>query len=264
MSEETKKEKYEGHGNNWKAFIEDFDGKFGEMLVRAANNKDCKYLKNKERLDVGDFLGIVNDGPPLSTLVLCHIEEENSQVYSYYPFIQMDNPLDVEISKIDEWENGGEAVIWGSVNGVSVSFFDTLYFLNKDKYKIGETYQFNIVGLAHSFSKRIENLEFVAEEGPMKGEKFYTANMTSFVPNHGYGGEFSYMSPFESFSGTIEALGSKFYQYPFYLKNLEDGIAFSFPLFIRDKILGEYKPELNDPIAGTGWLQGYLVDSLKD
>jgi hypothetical protein len=38
----------------------------------------------------------------------------------------------------------------------------------------------------------------------------------------------------------------------------------SFPLFVSEKVLKGYKPELNDPVTGTGWLQGYLADTLRE
>jgi len=255
MNEENKK--YESHGNNWSAFTDNFDtAKIIELAKTVVEDKKSIFKKN------GDFLGTIGFESPLRVLALSLIEKENAKLYSLYPFFQVSNPVNVEISKIHEWSNKGEAVIEGSIGGVAVNFFDTLYFLNKEKYKIGGTYQFNISGLAHSFTKRTKDLQFVADSGPIKGEKFDTTRVTSYIPNHVFGGEFSYYSPFESFSGIVESLGSKFYHYPFYLRNIEDGIAFSFPLFVREQILGDYKPEINDPIAGTGWLQGYLIGSL--
>lgn len=253
------KENFEGHGNNWAAVVDDFgEQKMVEISKPIIESKES-IIKMKD-----DFFGMIGYEPPLRVLALIKKGAESSQLYSLYPFFQINNPVEVEISEIREWSTGGEGVIEGSVaGGVGVSFFDTLYFLNKDKYQVGNTYTFNLTGLAHGFSKRTDT-EMQVNKGPLKGRDVDSSRMTGFMPVREYGGEFTFYSPFESFSGSIEALGSKFYQYPFALTGLENGETFRFPLFVREQTLKGYEPELNDPLYGTGWLQGYLSGSLSE
>jgi len=146
-----------------------------------------------------------------------------------------------------------------------MSFFDAFYFLNRDKYKIGNTYPFNLAALAHSFMKRTDSLEIKPDKGPMKGKTIHSGRMTAYFPSNDYGGEFSFTHPFTSFDGEVQAFGQKLYRYQFYtLAGMDDQAPLSFPLFVSEKVLKGYKPELNDPITGTGWLQGYLADTLRD
>lgn len=261
MTDETKKEKYEGHGNNWGAF-----GQFGEPEFISMGKKiieDSKAIVKTQ----GELFGMIGYESPIRALALIRkgVDGGNNLLDSMYPFLQIGNPIEIKISAIHEWSNKGEAVIEGSVAGPAVSFFDALYFLNKDKYKIGHTYLFNLAGLAHSFMKRTENLEFVPDKGPMKGEKVDSSRMTAYFPNHDYDGEFTFSHPFTSFDGKIEAFGATLYRYQFYIMSAtENGAALSFPLFVSEKVLKGYKPELNDSVTGSGWLQGYLADSLRD
>ena len=260
MSEETKKENFEGHGNNWAVF-----GKQGEHGFVAFAKKvldDEKALIKTQ----GDFFCVIGYEPPIRAFVLLRKDDESKKnLDSMFPFFQIGNPVDVKISEIKEWSTKGEAVIEGSVSGISISFFDAFYFLNKDRYKIGNTYPFNLAALAHSFVKRTDDLKIKPDKGPMKGETINSGRMTAYFPSSDYGGEFSFAHPFTSFDGEVQAFGQKLHRYQFYVSaGIDDQAPLSFPLFVSEKVLKEYKPELNDPITGSGWLQGYLADSLRD
>lgn len=261
MTNETKKENFEGHGNNWATF-----GKYGEPEFIALAKKvvdDEKALVKTQ----GDFFCMIGYESPIRALALMRKDEESKKntIDSMFPFFQIGNPVDVKISEIKEWSTKGEAVIEGSVSGISMSFFDAFYFLNKDKYKIGNTYPFNLAALAHSFMKRTDDLEIKPNEGPMKGETINSGRMTAYFPSNDYGGEFSFAHPFTSFDGEVHAFDQKLHRYQFYvLAGMDDQAPLSFPLFVSEKVLKGYKPELNDPITGTGWLQGYLADTLRD
>lgn len=261
MTDETKKENFEGHGNNWAVFDKSGEEGFIELAKEVIDDEKALVKTH------GDFFCTIGLEPPIRVLALMRKDDESKKnlLDSMFPFFQIGNPTEVKVEEIKEWSTKGEAVIEGSVSGISMSFFDALYFLNKDKYKIGNTYVFNLAGLAHSFMKRTDNLEITPDKGPMKGEKINSSRMTAYFPSKDYGGEFSFAHPFTSFDGEVQVFGQKLYRYQFYvLAGMDDQAPLSFPLFVSEKILKGYKPELNDPITGTGWLQGYLADTLRD
>ena len=260
MNEENKPN-YEGHGNNWHSIADYSEQELIGIAKAVCEDKDATIKK------AGDFIGMISLEPPIRGMALLRKDPEGGKnlLDSMYPLFQIGNPVDVKISEIKEWSTKGEAVIEGSVSGISISFFDAFYFLNKDKYKIGNTYSFNLAALAHSFMKRTDDLEIKPNEGPMKGETINSGRMTAYFPSNDYGGEFSFAHPFTSFDGEVRAFGQKLYRYQFYvLAGMDDQAPLSFPLFISEKALKDYKPQLNDPITGTGWLQGYLADTLRD
>ncbi len=155
-------------------------------------------------------------------------------------------------------------MIWGSIGEVSVSFFDPLYFINKEKYKTGEIHRFNLAALAHSFEKRTDDLVVDITEGPFKGEKFYTHKVTSYLPSSEYGGEFSYVCPFVSFSGNANFLDQSFSLFPFFLRSGEDeSNIFGVPMFVNNNLIKDKLKE-NDSVRGIAWMQGYLADSFSD
>lgn len=261
MPDENKQLEYEGHGNNWHAIV-DFDEGGSVGIAKTVCEDPDAIIKHAE-----DFVGMISLEAPIRAIALLRIDHEKKRTVldSLYPFFQVHNPVDVEISEIREWGNKAEAVIKGHINGMPVSFFDAFYFVNKKEYKIGNTYQFNLIGLAHSFMKRDENLEFTNDKGPLKGEPVTTRWMTAYMDSEQYGGEFTFVSPFTSFIGSVEAFGSKFQVLPFGMASFTDGgPALSFPIYIRGQIMKGYKPNLNDSVTGSGWLQGYLTDTFRD
>lgn len=84
------------------------------------------------------------------------------------------------------------------------------------------------------------------------------------MPVDTYGGEFSFICPFTSFNGQIEAFGQTFKIFPYHLMSGDmDQAAFNFPMFVRASLV-EGDLIAGDSIQGTAWLQGYLVDSLSE
>jgi len=54
------------------------------------------------------------------------------------------------IETISPWQAGFEAWIEAGWNeGPSVTFFDTRYYANRERYRIGKTYGFVLAGLAY-------------------------------------------------------------------------------------------------------------------
>lgn len=257
---DTENQKYEGHGNTWSAVAgKDFD-------VAALAKKVVETTKESDVRNKNDFAGIISFDAPIRALALIHIDpkKEHSELYSLYPFLQISNPLAIEVDKIDEWSNGVEAVIEGSINGIKISFFEPLYFLNKGRYEVGKNYLFHLGAIAHLFAKRTKDLVIEPTEGPLKGEKLYTQKMTSFMTVENYGGEATFICPFTSFNGQTEAFGKSFKIFPYHLMSGDmDQAAFNFPMFVRtDLIEGELVA--GDSMQGTAWLQGYLIDSLEE
>jgi len=258
MNNQENSKKYEGQGNNWTAFFGG-DNDIKDFIKHVVESPGSSVKKN------GDFSGIINLQGPVKALVLIKVNPENAEVYSAYPFLQIANRVEIEIEKIDEWSNGAEAVISGSVGHASISFFDTLYFLNKGKYEVGKKYIFEIGALAHSFVKRDEkDLIMIPDAGPLKGEKLYTHKMTSFLPVHEYPGEFQFTCPFINFSGEVNTYEQNFKVFPFWLRNNDTDVpVITFPMYVNSKVI-KGDPKTNDSIQGVASLQGFLADSFDE
>ena len=248
-------EKTHGMGDTWRVF---FNSELEENILASINI--VKEDKNVIGLVNGKMVALIGLEPPIKVLVLIEKCETQHSILAAYPFLQIDNPTAVKITEIDEWESGEEAYISGSVNDTAISFFDSLYFLNKNKYKIGNTYHFNIAGLTTCLEKRTENVQFVAKSGPLMGETIDTANMVALIQNGN--NSFEYCFPFDKFTNSTTIFESEFYQLNFLFKNAEDYLI-NIPLFVNSNQLNNYEPAQLDPVMGIILLHGYLVDSYK-
>ncbi len=246
------------HGTHWSTVINQ-DKEMPEILVKTLHDKNGDVYISDDSQNSG-FIGYE---PPVRVLVLSQVDKTNKNldVISAYPFLYVYNPISIIIEKIEEWPNGLEATIHGITPiGSILGFFDTLYYLNKDKYKIGSKYTFNISALAYSILKRSEYSESIAKKGPIKGEKFESSGLSGYIPSENYIDDISFYFPFDKFDKKIKFRNSFFYKMSFKLYSLkEDGRFISFPIFIRKEVLSGYKPLKRDPIMGTAWLQGYLL-----
>lgn len=257
-----REERQYGHGNHWEPILQSLD-EIPDMLVKAHNKESDtgKMLVNN------DFIGIISFNPPVRMISILKVDrkENKNYLWSAYPFIQINNPIDITIESIDNWGNGIEAVINGRINNeIPVSFFDTLYFLNKEKYEMGKTYTFNIAALAYQFIKRPkEIMKFTVDKGPEKGRTINTEGMTSYYFDEPYTEDFIFGNPFYKFEESYNFENTGIRKFNYHL-NQEDGVNkyMEFPIFVSDKVLGKYEPNKGDQINGSGWLVGYLANSL--
>ena len=105
MNKETN-QKNQVHGDSWSAVMggEDFDV---EVLIKRIVETPGCYVKKTENVS-----GVLNFNPPIRGFVLIKINQENAEVVSAYPFLHISNPISVLIERIEEWDDGLEAVIW--------------------------------------------------------------------------------------------------------------------------------------------------------
>ena len=107
----------------------------------------------------------------------------------------------------------------------------------------------------------MKDLVIEPTEGPLKGEKLFTHKMTSFLPNHGYGGVFSFVCPFISFSGETSAFDQPFHIFPYHINSSDtDHVLFNLPMYVNKKIVKE-DLIMDDSMQGVALLQGYLIES---
>lgn len=253
-----KPEKIYGLGSVWSAMLGDNNKSLAVLIPKALNTTNYEIFQGKTI-----FTGLASFDDPLKTMTLLKPENNKNQVYSFYPFITDSTPIEIELTEIEEWGNEAEAEVRGNIeNGPTISFFDALYFQNKDKYKIGEKYTFNLAAVIYSMTKRTEDLEIKADEGPAAGKTFSTSELTAYFPNDTNTEDFSFYLPFESWTEENIIFDKyKYHKLNFVMNHADGGHIMSFPMFINVQILGDYKPCKGDPIHGTGWLQGYLTES---
>lgn len=57
------------------------------------------------------------------------------------------------INKVFEWDNQVEAFVWAETENLSLAFFATDYYLNKEKYAIGATLNIELAASAYNIEE---------------------------------------------------------------------------------------------------------------
>lgn len=84
-------------------------------------------------------------------LLVSNSPQENCVLYSAYPYAPAGAKQRLRIREIRDWGNEVEAVlVCENEKGIEIAFFDTHYFAYRDRYRVGESYDFRIAGLIYT------------------------------------------------------------------------------------------------------------------
>lgn len=164
-----------GHGDHWEAVEKNYSEFTAEMLPlicekgklvgKNAFTHAIDDIANKS----GVVFGLKYLDSPLHflALVASGIEEGRNELWSAYPVCGEGIASRLIIDEVKAWDNGIEGIIEASVpEGGMISFFDPFFFLNKDRYRLGEEVDVTLAALAYMVQKA-EQLEIEIHEGPM-------------------------------------------------------------------------------------------------
>jgi len=208
-------------------------------------------------------------------LIVTNRDKTANEFVSGYPFVRVGEKLQLKITEIKEWDNKYEAVIVAETKGEqTISFFDTKYYKNKEKYKIGNEYTFIISALGYnveilkdkSFSfegqKAVDWLAKIGkkptldDKGQIKPVVFDLSNLVSYLPRHDdFPDDAEFQSPISSVE-KISAFQTDFYKFKIQL--IRDPDVFV-DLYTKESFF-ERKPTTDDSLRGFMWLQGYLIE----
>lgn len=171
-TDEKDSTEYQCHGDHWDCILQNPKEEFG-LLISESIKKGSLYAETESdyKLDEKPLHGKVamleyDGGNPESEIVIRTVvaadDDKKLQLVSGYPLVKNGVELSLKITEIEEWQNGLEAWITAELqNGLILTFFDTDYAVNKEKYEIGNSYNFVIGALAYD-----------AEEPASKGFSF--------------------------------------------------------------------------------------------
>ncbi|MHA2047232.1 MAG: hypothetical protein ACW99G_20775 [Candidatus Thorarchaeota archaeon] len=237
-----------GHGNHWAAVF-DTEDETHTAILDSVNKEELIEQKN---LVGGNIVVYDSVGEHIRILTIT----VDNQVWTSYPHLVNGIPHEVEVESVEEWKNDLEGQIQGSLYEATVSFFDTRYLEEKEKYKDVRKYRFSLSALAYA-------LEVVEYEPHKKGEIGMAKGFAGFFPAFSGGDVDDYT--FGSYVKEIvdfDFLGRKFYRIraPLF-KSGEFGESGDVDIYIYvpQKGIQGSKPKMKDDISGAIWMQGHLV-----
>ena len=278
-----------GHGNHWECLqkpVEDAiqhfipeaiaKGKLGQTIQREG------LWFNRDQASTETVVSIVMGNKAFGTMVLLVSDSiaGRSVLYSAYPFALKGGKQRLRLTEIRDWGNEIEAVLVGeNEDGIEIAFFDTKYFANRDRYKIGETYDFRIAGLIYKArctndetieitdQKRIAEFNEGFSDEP---ERLPDGTLAPIIIH--YAGCFAYVSTSEEYAedaefycviGKVEEFdleGIRMFQITPKSGDRKvplPGVIFGAASMFKDG----YIPKAGDSIGGGLWTQGFLDEA---
>ncbi len=182
---------------------------------------------------------------------------------SAYPEAYPGTEWPIVVREVVPWANGVEGQITGDCHGASISFFDTRFYANRYKYRVGERYNFRMSAFAYTVG-RASDAEVEIDGGAkvsLKGARAYMpANLGS--NNDADIDEYWFHSPLESPPSEAEFAGRRLHALPITMAIPAD-FEMALTLYAAGHTLDPNTdlaaPEELD-LEGYLWLQGYLSD----
>jgi hypothetical protein len=149
-----------GHGNHWECLKKPVDEAIASFISAAVDRGRAGKAVRRKGLwfnrghptEEGVFSLLLGDHDlGVMVLVVTDSQENVNSLYTAYPCAWKGARQHLRLKEIRDWGNEVEAVLVGeNSDGIEIAFFDTRYFANRDRYQVGESYDFRIAGLIYS------------------------------------------------------------------------------------------------------------------
>jgi len=149
-----------GHGNHWECLggtaeerVSQFiplviaKGKVGAPVKRASGSANLSGLTKEE------IVPIIYPSTPLRcmALVVTNPARKKSVFYSGFPYAASGGRQRLRIEHVRDWGNQVEGVLFceTAAHSQPIGFFDTHFYANHGKYKVGQEFDFVVAGLIY-------------------------------------------------------------------------------------------------------------------
>jgi hypothetical protein len=243
-----------GHGDHW------------GCILRAAEHDELlefigRIVGEAEQPEMfeaaGAGMAVHAPGDRLSACVLV----VNDRVATAYPEA-LDGPAwPVEISEVVPWANGIEGQITGTCHGAAISFFDTRFYANRRRYRVGQTYDFHVSAFAYRLG-RAEDVEVDVEDvGARVSFRGAHAYMPANIGNETADiDDYWFHSALEGGVSVAELAGKHLGIYPIIIA-IPEHFEMALTLFAAGHVLAPGTASITpgEDLEGFLWLQGHLA-----
>lgn len=165
-----------GHGNHWECLQKPAEEAIKHFIpialvtgkLRDSIRRVGMWFDRKEPSEEVVHSIILGSNPlAIMALLVTQQAEKRSTLYSAFPYASKVAKKQLRLTEIRDWGNEIEAVLVGeNKDGVPVAFFDTGYFVHRDRYRIGADYYFGLAGLI--YTARCTNEETIEITDPKR------------------------------------------------------------------------------------------------
>lgn len=251
------------HGSHWECIIKnvgDFfennlDGIIHNSIVSANYTENGYNLADEKVIDnnihVLQHQDNKNDQIILTTILV------NKSLWTAYPSLNYGYIEDIVIDKIHDIGNLVEGLIschLSTYPDFTFTFFDTKYYENKSKYKVGNTYSFAFAGYAYSLSEstiKNEHIDIDDEQISLEGMSMFIANEDGYLDDYKINSKVLKIEDFILLNNPMKSVVIKA------LNTVDE--TFEFPVFIaKHNIKDGYDISVGKDVSGGIWMTGIL------
>lgn len=272
-------EHFEGFGDKWEAIFKNFEDFFCTKFVKVIENGN-PYITHKTN-NITYFGLTDNKEAPLSITTLIEVKNNSNNVISFFPMMKgITN--EVILKENYTWETQIEGEFAGEVcaeNINTINFFDGNYGIDIEKFQKDKKVKISLSGLAFLLDK-FEEKEFKIEKGD-----FYELRLNEFLKENKTKTKEDFEAPIIKLTGETfrmfmpteytceyEAVGqiedisyTTFYDEEITILKVnfghkEEDENFYCNLYVSEKVLNGYKPQINDAISTIFWLTGQFEE----
>ena len=257
MHEAGRELKQGGHGDHWGCIFRDVEEGGLMELIRRVVEQDRRPRSFKK-----DGLVFHSSGDGLRCCVLV----ERGQLVSAYPEATGTHVWPIAVREVVPWANGLEGQLNGDCNGAAVSFFDTRFYANQHKYKLGETYHFQMGALAYTLGPADDLEAEMAGLDASGGAKISFKGACAYMPASAGNPDADvddlwFRSPLGGEVTAVEFAGRRLRVYPITIA-IPEHFEMNLDLYAAEHAqhpeLAGVKP--GDDMEGFLWLHGHLSD----
>jgi len=241
-----------GHGDHWGCVVRASDQ--GDLLRFISD-----VIREAERPEMfqaaGTGMAVHSAGERLRARVLV----ENERLVSAYPEAVGGALWPVTVTEVVTWANGIEGQIKGACHGAEVAFFDTRFYANRRKYRMGETYSFRMSAFAYVLG-RAADTEVDTDMGAKVSLRGAHAFMPASLDNDTADvDDYWFQSPLEDEVSTAQLAGRLLRVYPVILALPED-FPMALSIYAAQHAVAPDAANLQpgEDLEGFLWLQGYV------
>ena len=272
-------EHFEGFGNKWDALFTDFEDFFCNQFAKIIQNGK-PYLSHKK--DNMKFFGLTDKkNKPITITTLIEVKKDANEVVSFFPMMKgITNK--VILKDKHTWDSQIEGEFAGEIqteNIGTLNFFDGHYGIDIEKFEKDKKVNISFSALAFLLDK-FEEKEFQIDKGA-----FYDFQLSKFLEKNKDKTEADFEAPIIKLSGETfrmfmptkyaceyEAVGqieeisyTTFYDEEITILKVnfgrkENNDNFYCNLYASQKVLQEYKPQVDDAISTVFWLTGQFEE----
>lgn len=241
-----------GHGDHWGCIVRSYEQ--GELMRLLG-----EVTRSVERPELFQAEGVGVAACSLGDRVRACVLLVDDRLASAYPQGLGGPAWPVTLTEIVPWANGIEGQLAGTCHGAAVSFFDTRFYANRRRYRVGETYTFEMSAFAYTLGRAPET-EVYSDLGAKVSFKGAHAFMPAALGNEDADiDDYWFHSPLEGEVSTTDLLGRPLRVYPVTLA-LPDEFEMRVDLYAADHALdsGVGRVAPGEDLEGFLWLQGQL------